>query len=256
MIPDQDRAAPAIERSALAQDVIQWDIRTWSRVLPFWERSLPSGGRVLAIGEREGGSSLWFALKGLRVTCTDLRPFPDTTRAMHARYGLSHRIDYARQDVTDIQEPDASYDAVVFKSVIGALSLREKQARAIAEMHRVLRPGGRLFFAENLTGTCLHRYLRKRFVAWDAYWRYLEIPADLELFSLFDRLHWRTTGLLANIGRNEWQRGFLARLDVPLCALTPNSWHYVLYGTAVKGTARNGAPTNSFAGNQTDRGNS
>ena len=48
----------------------------------------------------------------------------------------------------------------------------------------------------------------------------------------------------------------VARLDVPLCALTPNSWHYVLYGTAVKGTARNGAPTNSFAGNQTDRGNS
>jgi SAM-dependent methyltransferase len=158
---------------------------------------------------------------------------PEATRALHRRHGVDHRITYASEDATALSMPGGSYDVVIFKSVIGALGSKERQQKAISEMLRVLRPGGVLLFAENLGGTRLHRWLRKRFVAWDAYWRYLSMPADRDLFNGFDHVEYRTHGLLANLGRSENQRDLLARIDAILCPLTPRSWHYIVYGFAI-----------------------
>ena len=77
------------------RDAIQWDVRSWSRALPVWQRAvekLPRPAKALGIGEREGGLSLWLALQGIDVVCTDLKPLPDATRALHERYGVSERI--------------------------------------------------------------------------------------------------------------------------------------------------------------------
>ena len=217
-------------------DILQWEVRTWSRALPLWEEHLPGHRplRALGIGEREGGLSLWLASKGIDVVCTDLRPFPETTQAMHRRYGQEGRITYAQADATALVFPDGSFDIVFFKSVIGALGTKEKQALAIREMHRVLRPGGVLLFAENLEGTPAHRALRKRFVAWDGYWRYLHPVRDRDLFDPFPQLYDRTVGLLANLGRSEGQRDLLARADAVLAPLVHSGWRTVWYGVAVK----------------------
>ncbi|HPF89310.1 MAG TPA: class I SAM-dependent methyltransferase [Flavobacteriales bacterium] len=217
-------------------DVIQWEVRSWSRVLPLWERHLPAQrpARFLGIGEREGGLSLWFASLGHDVLCTDLRPFPPATRALHERNGLAERIRYDQADATALPYPEGSFDGVFFKSVIGALGSKERQQQAIAEMHRVLKPGGVLYFAENLHGTWLHQWLRKRFVSWNVYWRYLDVEADSDLFSPFTRLEGRTTGLLANLGRSEGQRDMLARVDPALVRVLPRSMHAIWYGVAIK----------------------
>jgi SAM-dependent methyltransferase len=218
------------------KDVFQWDVATWSRALPLWLRWWPDRAlsNALAIGEREGGLSLWLASRGSQVLCTDIGPLPPGARALHERYGVIASIEYGIQDVTAITLPDASVDVVVFKSVIGALGTRERQAVALREIHRVLRPGGVLLFAENLSGTWLHAALRRRFVRWEHYWRYLRWPDDRELFALFDRTEFRTTGLLHNLGRSEGQRSMLAVIDRALCALVPTSWRTVLYGACAK----------------------
>ena len=219
------------------RDMFQWEVRTWSRALPLWREHLAEirpPARALGIGEREGGLSLWLAAQGFEVVCSDLREFPPATRELHARHGVQDRITYAQADATKLPFADASFKVVVFKSVLGALGERDRQAQALREIHRVLRPGGVLLFAENLSGTGLHRFLRKRFVAWDHYWRYLDWPGDRDLFAPFDRLDARTTGLWANLGRSEGQRDLLARLDALWCPLVPSSWHTVLYGAAHK----------------------
>jgi SAM-dependent methyltransferase len=217
--------------------IFQWEVRSWSRALPLWEAHLPKDRPVsaLGIGEREGGLSLWLASLGFAVVCSDLRPFPEGTRQLHAAYGLDGTIRYAQADATALPFADASFDVVCFKSVIGALGSKEMQARAISEMHRVLKPGGVLLFAENLHGTPLHGWLRKRFVAWDDYWRYLDPISDRDLFAPFEHLHDRTTGLIANLGRTEGQRDLLARLDVLLSPLVPPVWRTIWYGAALKG---------------------
>lgn len=219
------------------KDIFQWEVRSWSRALAIWTKHLPQHrpATALGIGEREGGLSLWLAALGIEVTCTDLRPFPTETKALHEQYGVQDRIRYQQADATALPIADASYDIVFFKSVIGALGTKEAQAKAIAEMHRVLRPGGVLLFAENLHGTALHGWLRKRYVSWSSYWRYLDYAADRDLFKRFANVHDGTTGLFANLGRSEGQRDLLARVDEVLAPLVPRSQHTIWYGAAIKG---------------------
>jgi len=216
--------------------IFQWEVRSWSRALPCWKEHLPTHRpvRALGVGEREGGLSLWLASQGVDVVCSDLRPFPAGTRALHLRYGVQGRITYSQADATALPFPDAAFEVVFFKSVIGALSTKERQALALREMHRVLKPGGVLLFAENLQGTPLHRQLRKRFVAWDSYWRYLHPVHDRDLFAPFATVTGHTTGILANLGRSEGQRDLLARFDALLAPLVPPTMRTIWYGVARK----------------------
>ncbi len=98
----------------------------------------------------------------------------------------------------------------------------------------MLKPGGVLLFAENLAGTRLHRWIRKRFVAWDHYWRYLTMPVDRDLLNGFTVLGSRSFGLMANLGRSERQRALLASGDALVAPLIPTSWKYVLSVAARK----------------------
>ncbi|MEX1000583.1 MAG: class I SAM-dependent methyltransferase [Crocinitomicaceae bacterium] len=219
-------------------DIIQWDVKTWSKALPFWEEhaDLQPGKKVLAIGEREGGLSLWLAKKGLEVYCTDYNEFPEHTKQMHQKYGVQDQIAYHQPvDATNLSKyPDNHFDIVVFKSVIGALSEKSRQAKAIEEMHRVLKEGGQLLFAENMVGSALHVRLRKKFVKWDKYWRYLRYKEDQDLFDKFSEKNFTTKGFLANFGRSERQRSVLGNIDKALIWGIPRSWRYVLIGVLTK----------------------
>jgi SAM-dependent methyltransferase len=216
----------------------QWEVRTWSRAYPLWHRTLEAipkeNQQALALGERDGGLSLMLAEHGFVTICSDLRGPTDRAKEMHKSFGLDEWMTYESIDALSIPKPDASVDVVVFKSMIGALSTKEKQAQALREMHRVLKPGGVLLFAENLTGPALHRWLRKRFVAWESYWRYLRLPQDMDLFAPFGKVELHTTGLLANLGRSEGQRDLLARLDALLMPLVSISCRTVVFGVATK----------------------
>lgn len=226
-------AAPSLK------DIFQWEVRSWSRALPLWRAHLPAHrpARALGIGEREGGLSLWLAWEGLDVVCTDLGTFPPATSALHQRYGVDGSVAYSTADATALPFPDAEFDVVIFKSVIGALGTKVRQAQAVREMHRVLRPGGVLLFAENLHGSPLHAWLRKRFVAWHSYWHYPDPIADRDLFAPFDQLKERTTGAVANLGRTEGQRDLLARLDACLLPLVPVRYRTIWFGAAIKAPA-------------------
>ncbi len=218
------------------RDILQWDVRSWARALPLWEKHVsgPKGKSALALGERDGGLSLWLAQHGCQVRCTDLDGPSDRAKELHLRHGVSSLVVYEAQDATALRLPDGQVDIVIFKSVIGALSTKERQQQAIDEMWRVLKPGGVLLFAENLTGTALHRALRRHFIRWDNYWRYLHIPQDLDLFHAFDGVETGTTGFIANLGRNEAQRDLLARFDALVAPLVPSHWRSILYGVAKK----------------------
>jgi len=61
----------------LTKDIIQWDTASWSKALNFWEKKA-NWKRVqngLEIGGREGGLSLWLALKGIETLLKELKPF-------------------------------------------------------------------------------------------------------------------------------------------------------------------------------------
>lgn len=221
----------------LISDVFQWDVVNWSRALPLWHQHLPSGpGLVgLTIGERQGGLSLWLAVRGIRVHCTDVVPFPPVTFALHRRYQVGHMVHYALADATALPYRAGAFDVVMFKSVLGDLRTKPRQRLAVSEIHRVLRPGGRLIFAENLTATRVHQALRRRFVRWTSDWRYLDLEADLDLFGDFARLEWEAHGVLGAFGRSERQRRWLGHADSLVGRALPPRSRYLLAGACHKG---------------------
>lgn len=221
------------------KDIIQWDIKTWSKALRFWEEKSEgfNGKKVLAIGERGGGLSLYFALNGATVICTDFNSFPESTGELHKKYGVENQISYLEGvDASNLaQFENEQFDIVVFKSVLGALSTKVKQQASFSEFHRVLKNGGEVIFAENLEGAALHRFFRKKFIRWASYWRYFQYKGDQDFYQQFAQKEFTAVGFLSGFGRSERQRSFLAAVDSILAPITPKSWKTVLIGVLKKG---------------------
>jgi ubiquinone/menaquinone biosynthesis C-methylase UbiE len=225
---------------ALRRDIIGWDVATWSEALSVWETVVPedvSGQVALELGANQGGLSVYLALKGYDVICSDLASPEPKAGTLHRRYGISSRVTYAAIDATLIELPDESVDVVAFKSLIAVLAKydgRRSQQQAMLESWRVLKRGGLLLFAENLCATSLHMALRHRFVRWGAYCHYPNLSEYQAFLAPYDSFHVKTTGFLGTLGRNEWQRSCLHAVDVLLDPLVPRDNHYLAVGWARK----------------------
>lgn len=219
----------------LIRDMVQWDTHNWYRALLFWQKhaALRPGMQALGIGEREGGLSLWLALQGLQVTCTDYHPFPPATQALHQKYGVSHLITYRNEDATKLTFADGQFDVVVIKSVLGALSTKERQQQAIDGFYRVLKPGGVLLLAENMKATAFHTAVRKRFAPWSSYWRYLSLKGDMDLFQKFPEQQITTFGFWGFVGKGRLEP-FTRLADALTEPLAPKTWKYIMAGVFKK----------------------
>jgi 2-polyprenyl-3-methyl-5-hydroxy-6-metoxy-1,4-benzoquinol methylase len=124
-----------------------------------------AGKRALEIGCGRGGFACWLA--GLpngpsEVVGMDFSPKAlEKARAAAERRGLG-RVVWREGDIQNIDAPEASFDTVFSCETIEHVP---DPRRALAELRRVLRPGGRLFLTTpNYLGTMgLYRgYLRCR----------------------------------------------------------------------------------------------
>ncbi len=220
----------------LLTDIIQWDVKNWGKAIPFWQPYLKNleNGKAAAFGEREGGLSLWLALNGCYVECSDYNSLDETPLELHVKHSVSKSINYSKQDITSTLFPDNYFDVVMFKSVIGTLNNKERQQKALDEMHRILKPGGYLLFAENLEATRLHQYARNKFTNWGHRWRYLKWNEMNAMLSKFSKNKKKSTGFFATFGRSEGQRKFLSRIDWLINPVIPKSWKYVLISACKK----------------------
>lgn len=161
----------------LIKDNIQWDVLTWSKAIAYWEKNVDWSKveHCLELGGRQGGLSLWLAMKGKKVICSDLEDVELTAKSLHRKYNIENEISYEDIDATNI--PYVEYfDVIVFKSIIGGIAkigIIEVQKKVFQEIYKALKPGGILLFAENLVASPLHQFARKKFNKWGDYWRYV-----------------------------------------------------------------------------------
>ena len=93
---------------------------------------------LLEIGAGPGHSSAWFRDQGFDVTCTDLSP---AMVALCRAKGLdAHVMDFLHLDF-----PPASFDAVFALNCLLHVP-GDDLARVLAAVHRLLRPGGLIFY--------------------------------------------------------------------------------------------------------------
>ncbi len=221
------------------KNFLQWDVNSWSIAFRFWESQIQFDkiSTTLELGGREGGLSLWIALNETQVVCSDLINTQKTASALHQKFNVSEFVHYQDIDASKIPYEN-HFDLIVFKSIIGGIGRNNNsqiQQQVFQQIHRALKPGGKLLFAENLIASPLHQAFRKRFVKWGDSWRYVSLD-ELKLFLKdFSSVQIKSNGVLATFGRNEHQRKFLSHLDNYIFNhICPNSWKYIGYGVAVK----------------------
>ena len=223
----------------IVNDIIQWDVRSWSVALDYWDQNVnwSQVHQALELGGREGGLSLWLALKGKQVICSDLENTEITAAALHKRYGVSGLITYRDIDATSIPYEN-SLDLIVFKSIIGGIGRNnnpEMQQKVFDEIYKALKPGGKLLFAENLIASPAHQLMRKKFVRWGNSWRYVSLDEMKRYLRNFTACDIRATGFLSAFGRSEGMRKYLSIADaLVLNKFSPDDWKYISYGIATK----------------------
>lgn len=115
----------------------------WPQEEPVFARHAPgAGARVLDVGCGTGESLARLAVRFPAATFlgVDLEePHLARARARCAQFG--DRVRFQREDALSLSLPAAQFDLVVSRHVLQALP---DARRALAEMLRVLRPGGRL----------------------------------------------------------------------------------------------------------------
>jgi ubiquinone/menaquinone biosynthesis C-methylase UbiE len=148
-------------RIAAAEDEHWWYRSTRALCASLLEPWLTRGGTFLDAGCGPGGNGAWLAQRG-RAIGVDLA-------AEGLRYVRERRpeITPVQASITDLPFPDAAFDAVLEITVVTCLT---DDARAVAELARVVRPGGALLLfepafaslrrAHDKTVHSLHRYRR------------------------------------------------------------------------------------------------
>ena len=101
---------------------------------------LAPGHSLLDVGSGSGGAALAMAEQGLRVTAIDASPrMVDRILTRGTEHGVA--IDAQTMDGQALRFKDASFDGAL--SVLGVILFPDAE-RGLAEMRRVVRPGGRV----------------------------------------------------------------------------------------------------------------
>jgi SAM-dependent methyltransferase len=118
---------------------------------------VPPGTRVLEYGCGVGSESFDLAAAGANVTAIDISPVALRLAAQEAaRRGLM--IEFREMNAEVLDFPDATFDLVCGSAIVHHLDLD----RAVPEIARVLRPGGRAVFLEPLGHNPLINWYRRR----------------------------------------------------------------------------------------------
>lgn len=222
----------------LMTDVVEWDVPNWSRAIEAWKcggsKDNLKGKRVLDLGGRFGGLSLYFALSGATVICSDLEFIKDgsveNAKALHNKYGVSSLITYEDIDATDIPYEN-EFDIICFKSIMGGVGYDnnyENQLKMMQQIRKALKPGGKCYFVENLVGCRLVQFLRKKLRPWGSHWRYISLDELAELTDGFKLVKRHTFGVIGLMGPNKLLSTILSSADKALEKVVKPHGRYIL----------------------------
>jgi SAM-dependent methyltransferase len=125
------------------------------RETAFLAEQLPAGGRVLDLACGTGRIAAPLAELGFEVAGLDI-----SRRALAVAAERAPQLDLRHGDLRELPWPDESFDAVInLWTAFGYFETQGEDERALAEIARVLRPGG-IFLIDTVNPVALHRSFR------------------------------------------------------------------------------------------------
>jgi arsenite methyltransferase len=134
------------ELSEVPAEAVRWALGVGN---PVRYALLQPGQVVLDVGSGGGIDTILAAIRvgqgGRAVGLDVLEEMCERGRRHAVQAGVDGWTEFLRGEVEDIPLPDASVDGVISN---GVLNLSARKSRALAEIFRVLRPGGRICMAD------------------------------------------------------------------------------------------------------------
>jgi SAM-dependent methyltransferase len=227
------------------KDIIEWDIYNWSNTLNVWQpiiERLPKDAKILAVGERNGGMSLWLASLGYNVECTD-RVIPSQQAiALHKAYKVQDKISYRVVDIVHDVLPSKQYNVIIMKSVFGGLKddyrnsstrISTVRQKALKNIHDSLKPGGYLLSADNMIGSTTHKFFRK-ILNKNNGWYYFSVIDISAFFKPFSSVQIDYSSIIPTISPNSIFNKVLYFINQNVLHWLPLSSRYIAITTARK----------------------
>jgi arsenite methyltransferase len=168
---DAGAGRPAVQRlysedelAALPPNAVDWALGVGN---PVRHAALQPGEVVLDVGCGAGIDTILAARvvgpTGRAIGLDLLEEMCERARGHAQEAGVAGWTEFVRGEMEDIPLPDASVDVVISNGVI---NLSPRKSRVLAEIRRVLRPGGRLSVADLTVNDELPTELQTNDAAW------------------------------------------------------------------------------------------
>ncbi len=197
------------QRPTSRSDSVETDLLLWWEdfYLPVFEYILPKmgvldGKKVLELGTGTGGTATLLAKRGASVIGIDLLPFRlSEAEARASEHDVVESVNFALMDAMHLAFPDNTFDFIISKSVL----VFTEHAQTAKECYRVLKPGGKAIFIENMRYHPMVWLYRKMFLKYSGKLRYFSIRDVETVGAEFENLEHREFHLSA-VGALFWQK--------------------------------------------------
>ena len=197
------------QRSTSRSDAVETDLLLWWEdfYLPVFEYVLPKmgnleGKKVLELGTGTGGTATLLAKRGASVIGIDLLPFRlAEAQVRAAEHNIAETVNFALMDARHLAFPDNSFDFIISKSVL----VFTDHSHTAKECYRVLKPGGKAIFMENMRYHPAVWLYRKMFLKYSGKLRYFSLRDIETVGAEFEQLEHREFHLSA-VSALFWQK--------------------------------------------------
>ncbi len=171
--PLSDQHANSVESNLL----LWWE----DFYLPVFEYIIPKMGNIegksiLELGVGTGGTATLLAKRGASLIGIDLLPFRiDEAKVRAKQHSVDESIEFALMDAMHLGFPDNTFDFIISKSVL----VFTDHTLTAKECYRVLKPGGKAIFIENMRHHPLVWLYRKFFIKYSRKLHYFSMQ-DIE----------------------------------------------------------------------------
>lgn len=203
-MPEPDASQPIDSTCTVDTDLLLWWEDYYQPVFEYvlHQMGIVEGKKVLELGTGTGGTATLLAKQGASVVGIDLLPFRlQEAKERTVQHNVADVVDFSLMDATQLAFPDNTFDFIISKSVM----VFTDHSKTAKECNRVLKPGGKAIFMENMRSHPIVWLYRKLFLKYSRELHYFAIPDIEAIGKYFEEMEHREFHLLS-LGALFWKR--------------------------------------------------